>query len=339
MAKIASAILLSFLCAGSAPAQRALPLQLQQTIPLPGVKGSFDHFAIDLATDTLFAAAKDNHTVEAVNLKTGNVIQSIAGLEKPHGLAWIAATHRLYVADGKLAQLQVYQGSPFKTSGTLKLSDDADDMVYDEQNGTLYVGHGGSNAANLGRIAVIDTKDFTLAADLPMAAHPEALDLDRQGQRVFANIADAAQVIVVDTKTNAIEDTWKLKGASDNTPMAYDAHDQILFIACRKPPVLIALDGNTGKEIGRIASNAGADDLFYDANLHRIYVITGAGDIDVYSMGVNQHLVSLGTVPTEKGAKTGLLVPSQHRLYVGIPGTSGNWAQIRVYATNSGDRK
>ncbi len=57
-------------------AQTALPLKLQQTIPLPGVTGSFDHFAIDLSEDVLFAAAKGNHTVEVVDLKTGKIIQS-----------------------------------------------------------------------------------------------------------------------------------------------------------------------------------------------------------------------------------------------------------------------
>jgi len=334
MTKIATAIVLFFLCGFAAQAQTAPPLKLQQTIALPGVTGNFDHFAIDLSRDILFAAAKGNHTVEVVNLKTGKIIQSIRGLEKPHGLAWVPETHRLYVADGKLAELKVYQGNPLKVSGTLKLSDDADDMVYDEQSGTLYVGHGGSDAANPGRIAVINTKDFSLVANLTVAAHPEALDIDRQGQRVFANIADAARVVVVNTKANAIEDTWKLKDASDNTPMAYDARDQILFIACRKPPVLIALDGNTGKEMGRIPSDAGADDLFYDAKFHRVYVITGSGVVDVYSINSAKHFTSLGKVHTAPGAKTGLLVPSQNLLYVGIPSMGSQPAEIRVYETN-----
>jgi hypothetical protein len=334
MTKIVAAIALSFLFCSAVEAQTGLPLTLSKTISLPGVVGGFDHFAIDLSGDVLFVAAKDNHTVEAVNLKTGKIAQSISGVAKPHGLAWVPETHRLYVADGKLAQLQVFQGSPLQASGTLKLSDDADDMVYDQQSGTLYVGHGGSDAANPGRIAVINTKDLSLVANLAVAAHPEALDIDRQGQRVFANIADAAQVAIVNIKTNAIEDTWKLKDASDNTPLAYDSQDQLLLIACRKPAVLLALDANTGKEVSRIAADQGADDLFYDAKFHRAYVITGSGEIDVYSMDVSKHLTLLGKIRTVPGAKTGLFVPSQNLLYVGIPSVSSKPAEIRVYETN-----
>lgn len=320
--------------AAAACAQTNAPLTLSKTISLPGVVGGFDHFAIDLPGDVLFAAAKDNHTVEAVNMKTGKVAQSITGLAKPHGLEWIGETNRLYVADGKLAQLKVYQGNPLQASGTLKLSDDADDMVYDRQNGMLYVGHGGGNAANPARVAVINTKDFTLAANLPVAAHPEALDLDEQGQRVFANIADAAQVAVINATTNVVEATWKLKDATDNTPMAYDAEHQILFLACRKPAVLLALDASSGTELGRLPTEGGADDLFYDALLHRVYVIAGAGAISVYSIDAQKHLASVGIVHTQKGAKTGLFIPSQNLMYVGIPGSSGKSAQIQIYTTN-----
>lgn len=331
MTKIAATITLCLLYCFAAQAQTGAPLTLSKTISLAGVVGGFDHFAIDLSGDILFAAAKDNHTVEAVNLKTGKIVQTITGLAKPHGLAWISETNRLYIADGKLAQLKVYTGASLQPSGTLKLSDDADDMVYDKQNGMLYVGHGGSDTANPARVAVVDTKDFTLAANVHVAAHPEALDLDPQGHRVFANIADAAQVAVIDTKTNAVEHTWKLKYASDNTPMAYDEEQNILFIACRKPAVLLTLDADSGEELGRLPTTGGADDLFYDAQLHRVYVIGGAGAVSVYSIDTQKHLLALGTVPTQRGAKTGLFVPSQNLLYVGIPGSSGKSAQIQIY--------
>jgi DNA-binding beta-propeller fold protein YncE len=315
-----------------ATAQTVAPLALQKTIPLPGVSGGFDHFAIDLAGEVLFAAAKDHHTIEAVDLKTGKVIQSIGGLRKPHGLAWIPETRRLYVADGELAQLKVYQGTPLEATGTLTLSDDADDMTYDKQNGMLYVGHGGADAANPARVAVINMNDFTLAADLEVAAHPEALDIDEQGQRVFANIADAGEVAVIDAKTNAVETTWKIKEAADNTPMAYDAEDHLLFIACRKPAVLLVLDATTGREMSRLSVDSGADDLFYDPTHHRVYVTAGAGAVDAYSVVSNGHVTSLGNVHTQSGAKTGLFVPSQNLLYVGLPGVGARPAEIRIYS-------
>jgi DNA-binding beta-propeller fold protein YncE len=315
-----------------ATAQTAAPLVLQKTISLPGVSGGFDHFAINLGEQVLFAAAKDHHTIEVVDLKTEKVIQSIGGLKKPHGLAWIPETSRLYVADGGLSQLKVYQGTTLQLTGTLNLSDDADDMVYDKQNGMLYVGHGGADAANPARVAAVKLNDFTLAANLAVIAHPEAIDVDEQGQRIFANIAGASEIAVINATTNRVETTWKVNGAADNTPLAYDAEDHLLFVACRKPAVLVVFDATTGRELSRLPADGGADDLFYDPSHHRIYVTAGSGAVDIYAVLPRGHMTSLGNVRTQAGAKTGLFVPSQNLLYVGVPGTGARPSEIRVYS-------
>lgn len=316
-------------------AQPSQPLTLNRTISLSGVQGKFDHFAVDLAGDRLFAAATGNHSVEVIDLKTNKVRQSIAGLGKPHGLAWVEATGSLYVADGALAELRVYTGTPLALSGTIKLSADADDMVYDAANKMLYVGHGTGDAANPARIAVVDTEHLTLAANLPVATHPEALDIDPQSRRVFANIADSNEVAVVATDSKTITAHWKLTKAADNVPLAFDVENRVLYVACRTPGTLIALDAASGRELASAPSAGGADDLFYDADLHRLYLISGTGEVDAYQVDAAKALHPLGVTHTAPGAKTALYVPSQKFLYVGVPGAGNGAAEIRVYSTGT----
>ena len=88
----------------------AAPLTLRRTILLSEVTGKFDHFAIDEEGDRLFAAAEGSHAVEIIDLATGKIAQTLSGLGKPHGLAWVAASGSLYVTDGALAELRVYKG-------------------------------------------------------------------------------------------------------------------------------------------------------------------------------------------------------------------------------------
>ena len=308
-------------------------MRVAKTITLAGVQGKFDHLAIDIAGDRLFIAATGNHSVEVIDLKTDKVQQSIAGLGKPHGLAWVAATSSLYVADGALAELRVYRGTPFALAGTIKLSDDADDMVYDDIHHVLFVGHGGSDSANPANVAAVDTDHLTLIVNLSVSTHPEALDFDPETRRVFANIADSNEVAVVDTAANAITEHWKVTKAAKNVPIAFDAKHQMIYIACRKPGMLIALDVKTGKEVAGLPTADGADDLFYDSALSRIYVITGSGEIDTYRADQGSGLHPLGVLHTAPGAKTALFVPSQNLLYVGIPGTDERAAEIRAYST------
>jgi DNA-binding beta-propeller fold protein YncE len=317
----------------AASSQSPASLPLTKTIPLPGVSGKFDHFAVDFAGHRLFAAATGNHSVEVIDLKTAKVEQSIGGLGKPHGLVWVEGSESLFVADGALGELRVYKGRPLKLAGTLKLSDDADDMVYDEAHHLLYVGHGGSSAAVPGRIAVVNTRNFKLIANLAVASHPEALDMDAQGRRVFANIAESSEVAVIDGATNSIVAHWKLTDAADNVPMAYESKRQRLYLACRKPATLIALDAVSGTELARVPAGEGADDLFYDAGLGRVYVISGAGEVDAFQVDGATQMAAIGVTRTLAGAKTALLVPSGSALYVGVPAAGGQPAEIRVYST------
>jgi DNA-binding beta-propeller fold protein YncE len=216
---------------------------------------------------------------------------------------------------------------------SIKLSEDADDMVYDAHSSLLYVGHGGTDQANPARVAVIDTASQTLIKELPVATHPEGLEIDNARHRVFVNVAGAAEVAVVDGATQSFSTPWKITRAKNNVPVAFDEQHNLLFVACRTPGRLVVLDGDSGREVADLPADAGGDDLFYDAELHRIYLIAGSGAVDVYETDANRNVHSLGVIPTSPGSKTGLLVPSHHTLYVGVVATGGKEAEIRVYAT------
>ena len=310
----------------------AAPLTLRRTILLSEVTGKFDHFAIDEEGDRLFAAAEGSHAVEIIDLATGKIAQSLSGLGKPHGLAWVAASGSLYVTDGALAELRVYKGKPLALAGTIKLSDDADDVVYDSADRLLFVGHGGG--ADQAKVAVVDTDHFVLISNLAVATHPEGLDLDPNNRRVFVNIADSSEVAVISSAAGSIMTHWRVSTAADNVPLAFDGDHQLLFVACRAPGTLVALDVVTGKEVASRPAAGKADDLFYDSALRRVYLISGTGEVDSFQVEDARTLRPLEVLRTAPGAKTALFVPSQKLLYVGVPAIGAGPAEIRVYSTS-----
>jgi DNA-binding beta-propeller fold protein YncE len=329
----AAVVLFLSLGASSAHTQSTPPLTLQQTIALPTDTGKFDHFAFDQNAGRLFIAATGNHSVEVLDLNSGKVTQSLTGIGKPHGLAWVPATGLLYASDGTQGDLKIFGGSPLDMAKSVELSDDADDMVYDAKSKLLYVGHGGSDAANPAAIAVIDTTKQSLLTNLPVATHPEGLEIDNAHHRIFVNVAESAAVVVIDGASHQQTAVWKLTRAKDNVPLVYDEEHQLLFVACRTPARLLVLDANSGNELADLPSDAGADDLFYDPELHRIYLIAGGGAVDVYEVDASKSVRAIGVVATSAGAKTGLLVPSLHALFVGAPATGGKQAQLLHYST------
>ena len=266
-------------------------------------------------------------------MNSGKVVETIPSLGKPHGLEWVAETGRLFVADGSLATLNVYEGSPFKLVKSLKLSDDADDMVYDEVEKTLYVGHGGSDSSTPARVAVVDAVNLQVLANLPMATHPEALEMDSKGRRVFVNVADSSEVAVIDARTHTVAEHWRLQRAGHNVPLAFDKDSGLLLIGCRSPAKLLLLDTKTGKEIADAPTSAGADDLFFNRTTHSAYLIAGSGSVDTFKLTLGKNLVTTGSVKTAPGTKTGLFVPGIATLFVGVPQTGGQDPAIIVYST------
>jgi hypothetical protein len=115
-----------------------------------------------------------------------------------------------------------------------------------------------------------------LVTNLRVSTHPEGLDIDRKRDRIFVNIADSAEVAVIDGTTHAVTATWKLTRAKDNVPLAYDPDHDVLFVACLTPGRLLVIDAASGKEIADLTASGGVDDLFYDSGLRRIYLIAGS---------------------------------------------------------------
>ena len=64
--KVVSAFLLGALAGGYA--REPTTLKLTQTVPLPGVNGRFDHFAVDVKGRRLFVAAPGNNTLEVLDV-------------------------------------------------------------------------------------------------------------------------------------------------------------------------------------------------------------------------------------------------------------------------------
>src|SRR5258708_22922397 len=87
--------LLICLISGS-QAQTIVPLQLIQTIPLPGVEGYFDHMAIDLKGQRLFIPAEHQRTIEVVDLRAGKLVHTITGLEgNPRKIIYLAESDHI----------------------------------------------------------------------------------------------------------------------------------------------------------------------------------------------------------------------------------------------------
>lgn len=299
-------------------------LRAERTISLPGVSGRFDHFAIDLKSHRLFVAALGNDTVEIMDVSEGKHVHTISGLHKPQGIAFLSKKNQIVVAGGGDGSVRFFNGSTYALESTLSNLDDADNVRLDVTEENIYVGYGD------GALAVIDSQSEKQIGEIKLAGHPESFQLEQQGDRIFVNVPDAQQISVVSRKSRFVVATWPMT-YSANFPMTLDETDHRLFVGCRRPARLVALDTENGNSVADLEIAGDTDDLYYDATRKSIYAACGAGFIDIIGQEnagtyhVRQHLA------TSSGARTAFFSSELGRLFLAVPQQGKQIAEIRVY--------
>ena len=324
--KIRSVTLLAavpFMVAPRAPGSNAL--RQVEIIPLANVEGRIDHMSVDVQAQRLFVAALGNNTVEVLDLGTGKRLTSITGLREPQGVFFVPKENRLFVANGDDGTCRVFDGSSYKLLQTVHFQSDADNVRYDATPNQIYVGYGE------GALGVLDAASGKKVAETALPAHPESFRLEQSGPRVFVNLPNANHTIaVVDRAKRSVIATWQLE-AQANFPMALDEPDHRLLVVTRRPPLLVVLNAESGKQVASYPTVGDADDAFYDAAHKRVYVSGGEGFIDVFDHRGPDDYKPSGRIPTASGARTSFFVPELNRLYLAVPHRGSQKAEIRVY--------
>lgn len=299
-------------------------LPMIQRSVLNGVAGRVDHMGVDLVSNRLYVAAKNNGSVEMLDVATSKQQPAVAGLSEPLGLLVVSDRRKLVVSCGGDNTVRVFSlndaGDP-TPERSVSFDGETDPIRYDPASGRVFVGHGW----NLGSFDVM-TGERGPSVKLP--GMPEGFVVDPTSNRIFVNIASSGQIAVIERGDNnemKIADTWTIKDAKGNYPMAMDMSSGHLFVVCRNPAKLVVIDTRSGKELGQLDCTDDADDCWWDPVLKRIYVSCGGngGFVEVYSQASEGGKVSEYTKyhqeRTNVGCRTSIWVPEQRRLIVGAP--------------------
>jgi hypothetical protein len=168
--------------------------------------------------------------------------------------------------------------------------------------------------------------------EVKVPAHPESFQFSADGAYLFVNLPQDQSVASNNLTQLAVTAKWKNLGARANFPMAFAPGTDRIFIACRAPAQLLALNTKSGSVVERIDTVGDADDLFFDQARARIYVIGGEGFVDVVNAPNSGKLNSIAHIPTAAGARTGLFVPAWNKLLVAAPHRGATPARLLVYS-------
>lgn len=303
----------------------AQTLVVEAKIPLGPVQGRIDHLAIDVARQRLYVAELGNDSLGVVDLQGHRVVRTVTGLHEPQGVAYLAATDTVWVANGGDGTLRLFRGEDAAPTATLPLGDDADNIRVDAATNRIYVGYGA------GAIAIFDARTHRRVGTIALAGHPEGFQLDSSRTHAYVNVPDADQIAVVDIPAQRPSATWRNENSSRaNFPVAIDHGQQRLLVGYRSPPALIVYDARTGKSLRQIPVCGDTDDIAWLPKRQLAYVGCGEGFVEVIDLG-GERAQRVARLTTVAGARTLLYAPEFDRLYVAVRSTAQEPAAIWIF--------
>jgi DNA-binding beta-propeller fold protein YncE len=323
---------------GASAALAQQPLALVQLIEMPEVPAGpyADHMALDLKGRRLFTTPQANKAVDVLDLNAGKVLHTIGGFGNPHAILYRADRNRLFVTDGGVGALSIFDATTYVEIKSIKLEMDADGIGYDEETGYLYVSNGGDAAGKqYSLISIIDTAREEKIGDIRVDAPGlEAMVIDHGGGRLYIDLPEENAIAVVDLKQRAVIATWPLTRGKGDIALAFDAIDKRLYVGCRDTDVrgsILVVDTGTGKELDRLPIGGWVDSLFYDPVKGRIYASTGVGQVFTYERQADGTFKALEPVDTAVMAKTALYSPDLNRLFVAVPRLGETVSKVLVF--------
>ena len=309
-------------------------VRLLKSVNLPGYTGDFDHFAVDYDRNRLLLAAEDHGTLEVFDLKTSDHLKSVTGFGNPHSILVRKGAPTVFITDSAKQGPTIRDANDYAKKQDVALTPGSDTSKYDASTNTLYIVTGGKDVdmktanleavnpdtgANLGSITFPDN-------------HVEAMAFVDGDPRLFINLTQTNKLAVVDRHTMKILETWPVPAAQQNAMVAFDPAQHRLYVVCRSPGMVVVLNSDTGALIDKLPAPLRSDEVQYDAAAHKLYVPGGEGFMGIYDTSDPNHLKLLEKVTTAPGAKTALLLPNMHRLFLAVsPGDSKAMAKVLTY--------
>jgi DNA-binding beta-propeller fold protein YncE len=283
------------------------PYHLIKTIPVGGV-GGWDYVSVDPTTHRLYLSHATK--IDVVDIDTGKVIGVIPDTTGVHGFAIAADLGRGFSSNGRLDTSTIVNLNTLQPIGTVNTGGNPDAILYEASRKEIYTFNGRGKSAT-----VFDAKTGAVIATIALGAKPEAAVADADAKRIFVNLEDTGSLAVIDIEAHTVAATWKIEGCDEPSGLAYDAKTHRLFSACANK-VMAVTDSVSGTHVTSVPIGSGADGAAFDPATGYAFASNGEGTVTVAHLDAPDTLTVVQTLPTERSARTMILDPVTHNIYL-----------------------
>ena len=276
-------------------------------IPVGG-EGGWDYLSVDEAARRLYVTHASQ--VVVIDLDKETVVGAITNTPGVHGLAVAPELGRGFASNGRENKVSIVDLKTLETVAKVETGENPDAILYEPARREVYAFNGRGKSAT-----VFAAESGKIVATIPLPGKPEFAAADPAAGRVYCNIEDKNAVVVIDTKTHQITDTWPIAPGEEATGMAIDLAHHRLFLGCHSK-LLIMMDSGSGAVIATAPIGGGVDAIVFDPALRLVFSSNGEGTVTIAQEESVDKLTVVQTLATERGARTMTLDPRTHKIYL-----------------------
>jgi DNA-binding beta-propeller fold protein YncE len=273
-----------------------------------GGDGGWDLYGLDTASERLYVSRGSR--VQVVDCAKDSLIGDIPNTNGVHGIAVAPFAGKGFTSNGKDSSVTVFDLKTLKQLAVIKLqASKPGGIIFEPISKRVFVFNGGSNNA-----VAIDATSNAIIGTVPFEGKPELAVADGKGC-VFVNIEDKSTVVEFDAKTLKALHSWPLAPGAEPSGLAMDRLNRRLFSACSNN-LMIVLDANSGKVVGRVPIDSGVDGAGFEPSTHYAFSSNGQGTITVVNEESPAKFSVVENVPTRRSARTMIVDEKTHRIYM-----------------------
>ena len=268
-------------------------------IPVPvGEKPGFDHADVYRRGGRMYVAHTGADRVDVIDCRTRTFLRSLPDLPGVAGVLIDEEHDLLFTSDRGAARASVFHCSDEQLRGRVEVGPHPNGLAYDRRRRRLYAFNLGEPLGESCTASVVDLDSMRVLGELALPGRPRWAVYDEERDRVYGNIRDPAEIVVIDCARPEIERTLPVPAAGPHGLWL----DRGRLFCTADGGVLAVLDRDGGDLVASLPLPGVPDVVMHDPELGRLYVAIGEpGVVCSFDSG---RLVQLETVATERGAHT-----------------------------------
>ncbi len=273
-----------------------------------GGEGGWDYASVDSEARRLYVT--HGTKIVVIDLDKNAVVGEIADTTGVHGFAIAPELGLGFSSNGMENKVSIVDLKTLQTKSKVDTAANPDAILYEPGRKEVYAFNGRGKSAT-----VFEAVSGKVVATIPLPGKPEFAQVDVKAGRIYNNIEDKDEVAVIDTKTHSVVATWPIAPGEGASGMAIDLETHRLFLGAEK--MMVMMDSTSGKVAATVPIGPGVDANSFDPESNLAFASCGEdGTVTIAHEDSPDNLTVVQVLPTARGARTMVLDPKTHRIYL-----------------------